>query len=226
MENSKPSNLRLEALRVLVGELSDDDKSSLLEVLYAPKNEPDLNLWDFGDLEVKNLTVKDILRILSDIDSKQRTDFSARIYFTGSEHFDNHIFETKTGYKELGVIANCKLVGMALLRLVRYFHEYPDEEDIEEILEDDKEQFYRLAHQFIDGAIVRNFINFLTFFAIGSDEVITSTFETEIYSRSKGTNVYETDISKVDVWTLARLYSKLYEEQLYERKIIRNIPDT
>jgi hypothetical protein len=31
---------------------------------------------------------------------------------------------------------------------------------------------------------------------------------------------YETDISKVDVWTIARLYSELYGEQIYDRKII------
>ncbi len=221
MEIPKVNNLKLEALKSLVGELSDEDKESLLKLIYTPRTEPNLdNLNLRGDQTLETLSVSDILRILKDIDSEFRTPFSARIYFTG-DHDIVHDFDMKASYNEIGVIANCKLVGQVLIRLVRHYYRYPDEEDIEELLQDDKLHFEDVAQDF-GGSSVGNFIKFLAFLEseFSSDYIITSEFTTGIYNRKGGTAIYETDISKVDVWTIARLYSELYREQIYDRKIV------
>ena len=218
----KADNLKLETLKVLIGELSDDDKSSLLELIYKPTTEPDLDLLNFGDKTVENLSVANILRILRDIDTHYRTNFSARIYFTG-DHDIVHDFDKKASYNEIGAIANCKLVGQVLIRLVRHYYRYPDEEDIEELLQDDKLHFEDVSQDF-GGSSVGNFIKFLAFLEseFSSDYIITSEFTTGIYNRKGGTTIYETDNSKVDVRTIARLYSELYIEQIYDRKIVPN----
>jgi hypothetical protein len=221
MEIPKVNNLKLEALKSLVGELSDADKESLLELIYTPKTEPNLdNLNLRGDQTLETLSVADILRILKDIDSEFRTPFSARIYFTGTDEIINE-FDDKSSHDEIGVIANCKLAGQVLLRLVRHFYVYPDEEDIDELLQYDKDEFEEVAEDF-GGYTIKNFIKFLVSRENNflSSHLLTSEFTTEIYSRSKGTIIYETDLSKVDIWTLSRLYNELYGDRLYEGKII------
>ena len=220
----KLDNLSMQSLKLVVSELSDEDKSSLLELIYKPKDEPDISKMDL-DFLLESITVGQILSILKNIDMQCRTNFSARIYFTGDDDI-HHNFDMKASYNEIGIIANCKLVGQVLLRLVRHFYVYPDEEDIEKLLQYDKSEFEEVSKDF-GGNNVNNFIKFLAsresdFF---SSHIITSEFTTEIYSRGIGTTVYETDISKVDVWTITRLYSQLYDYQIYDRKVISVIPN-
>jgi len=220
----KLGSLSMQSLKLVVSELSDEDKLSLLESIYKPKDEPDISNMDL-DFLLENITVGQILLIIRNIDMQCRTNFSARIYFSG-DHYINDRFDRKASYNEIGVIANCKLVGQVLLRLVRHFYVYPDEEDIEELLQHDKETFKDNAENY-GGFSINGFIKFLAYIesTFLSDYIITSEFTTEIYSRGIGrTTTYETDISKVDVWTIARLYSELYGEQIYERKVISVTP--
>jgi hypothetical protein len=133
VKTPKVDNLKLETLKVLVNDLSDEDKLALLELIYKPKGEPDIDKLDTKHLGIQGLSVGRILFILRDIDLQYRTNFSARIYFTG-DHDIVHDFDMKASYNEIGVIANCKLVGRVLIRLVRHYYRYPDEEDIEELL--------------------------------------------------------------------------------------------
>ncbi len=218
--STKIDSLAMQSLKLVVDEMSDEDKSSLLELIYKPKDEPDITEMNIDHVIAQNLSVGRILIILRDIDMRCRTKFSARIYFTGDIYIF-HKFDEKACYNEIGVIANCKLVGQVLLRLLRYFYRYPDEEDIEELLQCDKEHFDDTVNEFGGNDYASTFIKFLASLETEfiSDNIITSDFTTQIYNRKDGTTVYETDISKVDVWTIARLYSELYGYQIYDRKI-------
>lgn len=182
-----------------------DDRNELIKLLFA-QPEPNYQKYKKSALgQSSDINLKNILTLLKQIDDDCRTDFSARFYTTGYD---------KAGYNEIGIIANCTLVGRALLRILYYLDgiDYEMEEVFEDALKQDIE-----LHKDLNDKLPQNVFEMIEFMAeqestFGDINLLTETFTTEVTFRGNkwGHSTYNNTITHTDVWTLKRIWLHIY----------------
>jgi len=221
------NGLKLDSLKAVLADISVEEKSNLIKFLLEQKD-IDYEKYKVLPLAIsKNITLKHCLALLYTIDHDCRTDFSARLYTTGYDMISDGSFYDKASYNEIGVIANCKLVGQALLRVLYYIDECKnkdDEDEIESKFNDDKNMFIECEEKEPE-----NVFDMIRFMAsnestFGGADLVTSKLKSEIVYRKNGTSgtkVYENTITNCDVWTLRRIWTAIYTEKDYSETFPR-----
>lgn len=221
------NGLKLDSLKVVLADISVEDKDNLIKFLLEQKDIDYENYKELLVAKTTDISLKNCLILLYLIDHDCRTNFSARLYTTGYDMISDGSFYDKASYNEIGVIANCKLVGQALLRILFYIDECKDKDDEDEIeskFKDDKNMFIECEEK-----EPKNVFDMIQFMAsnestFGGTDLVTSKLKSEIAYRKNGTSstkVYENTISDVDVWTLRRIWSTIYTEDDYTKTFPR-----
>jgi len=226
------TSLEFETFKSIIDGMTDEKKLQLLKLLL-PENEPNYEIYKQLPLAKTNkFTMKNILTLLKLIDDDCRTEFSAKFYTTGYDSIEPGGFYDKASYNEIGVIANCKLVGRALLRIVFYLN---GEIGIQDSLIDDIAMFEDMNEKQPE-----NLFELIEYMAdqestFGYENLVTETFTSEITFRGTldnrrwGTSTYKNTITGADVWTLKRIYDIIAmdgddEEDVEDEDLFKRIP--